>query len=360
VNDAGLRADEQSRPRGTGAAPLEIRELGAESAAWDAFVLAHPDGTFFHRAGWKRVVEESFGHKAPFLYVASGRDIRGVLPLVHIKSRLFGNGLSSTAFCVYGGPLAADDAARDALDAAATERMHGLGADYLEYRQLRRTHPDWPCKDQLYATFRRPIDPDNEKNLKAIPRKQRAVVRQSLQRGLTLVEDGVGDFFRIYSESVRNLGTPVFSERYFARLKAVFGTDCRITSVVHGGARVTSLVTFYFRDEVLPYYAGGTAAAREVGAFDFMYWMLIAEGAERGLRIFDFGRSKLGTGHFAFKKNWGFAPQPIYHEYQLRPGHEIPDVNPLNPKYRIFIAAWKRLPLAIANRIGPLIARDLG
>jgi FemAB-related protein (PEP-CTERM system-associated) len=341
--------------------PIEVRELGAaEASAWDAFVLAHPQATFFHRAGWKRVIEESFGHKAPFLYAIAGGEIRGVLPLVHVKSRLFGNGLVSSAFCVYGGPVAADAAARAALDAAALDRMRTLGANHLEYRQLTRTHPDWPCKDQLYATFRRPIDPDNEKNLKAIPRKQRAVVRQSLQRELTLAEEGVDPFFRVYSESVRNLGTPVFAKAYFENLKRVFGPDCRVTSVIHKGERVTSLVTFYFRDEVLPYYAGGTPAARDLGAFDFMYWRLIAEGAERGMRLFDFGRSKVGTGHFAFKKNWGFTPQPIFHEYQLAPGHEIPDVNPLNPKYRLFIAAWKRLPLPIANLAGPYIARDLG
>src|SRR5262249_31020219 len=164
---------------------MEVRQLAPETVAdWDRFVLACPEATFFHRAGWKRVVEESFGHEAPFLYAVAEGAIRGVLPLVHIKSRLFGHRLVSNAFCVYGGPAVADAAARAALDDAARELMRRHGADYLEYRQLARTHPDWPCKDQLYATFRRAIDPDPERNLKAIPRKQRAVVRQSLGRSL--------------------------------------------------------------------------------------------------------------------------------------------------------------------------------
>jgi FemAB-related protein (PEP-CTERM system-associated) len=340
---------------------MEVRLLASDAvAAWDRFVEACPEATFFHRAGWKRVVEESFGHDAPFLYAIAEGAIRGVLPLVHIKSRLFSHGLVSNAFCVYGGPAVADAAARTALDEAARQLMLRVGADFLEYRQLQRTHPDWPCNDQLYATFRRPIDADHDKNLKAIPRKQRAVVRQTLGRGLELVEESVDGFFEIYAESVRNLGTPVFSKRYFQLLREVFGDDCRITSVRHAGKVVTSLVTFYFRGEVLPYYAGGRAEARELGAFDFMYWRIICDAAERGIRLFDFGRSKAGTGHFAFKKNWGFTPQPIFHEYQLKSGREVPDVNPLNPKYRLFIATWKRLPLAVANRLGPLIARDLG
>jgi FemAB-related protein (PEP-CTERM system-associated) len=130
--------------------------------------------------------------------------------------------------------------------------------------------------------------------------------------------------------------------------------------VLHADTPVCSVMSFYFRDEVLPYYAGATPAVRALGGYDFMYWHLLQDAAQRGLRTFDFGRSKHGTGAFSFKKNWGFTPQPIFHEYQLKSGQTIPDINPLNPKYRLFIAGWKRLPLPIANTLGPLIARDLG
>jgi FemAB-related protein (PEP-CTERM system-associated) len=345
-----------------GPTPLVLRTLSDDrAAAWDAFVERCPDATFFHRAGWRRVIADSFGHRTHYLYAEQGGAIRGVLPLVHIKSRLFGNSLVSTAFCVYGGPAALDAAARAALDARAVALLAELGADSLEYRQLARRHPDWPCKDGLYATFRRAIDPDPEVNLKAIPRKQRAVVRQSLERHLAVEEeDGIDRFFALYAESVRNLGTPVFAKRYFRHLKEEFGKDCEVLIVRHAGAPVCGVVNFYFRDEVLPYYAGATPAVRGLGAYDFMYWHILREAGLKGLKTFDFGRSKQGTGAFAFKKNWGFAPQPIYHEYQLKPGAQIPDINPLNPKYRVFISAWKRLPLPVSNLVGPLLARDLG
>jgi len=120
------------------------------------------------------------------------------------------------------------------------------------------------------------------------------------------------------------------------------------------------VLSFFFRNEVLPYYGGGTPRARHLGANDFMYWELMTRAADRGARLFDFGRSKIGTGSFAFKKNWGFEPEPLHYQYWLQPGREIPDHNPLNPKYRTMIAAWKRLPLPIANIIGPAIVRGIG
>lgn len=347
---------------GKTAAPLAIREATESDAArWDAFVVGCPEATFFHRFGWREVVTRAFGHRTHYLLAERGGAVCGVLPLVHIRSRLFGNALVSNAFCVYGGPAAGDDEARAALDGGAASLMDRLGTDHLEYRLLRRLHPDRPCKEGFYATFRRTIGADPEKNLKAIPRKQRAVVRQSLERDLRLEhDDGIERFHAIYAESVHGLGTPVFGRALFRELRRVFRDDCRIVTVLHEGRPVTTCLSFYFRDEVLPYYAGGLAAARSTGAYDFMYWQIMSEAAAEGRRVFDFGRSKIGTGAFSFKKNWGFTPLPLFHEFRLKPGHAIPENNPLNPKFRLFIAAWKKLPLAVANLAGPLIAKDLG
>jgi FemAB-related protein (PEP-CTERM system-associated) len=119
-------------------------------------------------------------------------------------------------------------------------------------------------------------------------------------------------------------------------------------------------MNFYWRDEVVPYYGGGTAAARQCHANDFMYWEVMRHAAARGCRVFDFGRSKIGTGAFSFKKNWGFTPTPLEYRFLVRPGDTIPEVNPLNPKYRLMIAAWKRLPLPVANLIGPFLVRGVG
>jgi FemAB-related protein (PEP-CTERM system-associated) len=278
-----------------------------------------------------------------------------------MKSRLFGSALVSVPFAVYGGPVADDPASHDALDAYAVALGERLNVDYLEYRSREPLRPDWPCKDDLYYTFRRPIERDPEENLKAIPRKQRAVVRQSLKNGLeAVVEDRVDTVYAVYAESVRNLGTPVFAKRYFRNLKTVFGKDCELLAIRKDGKPVSGVLSFYFRDEVLPYYGGGTPDARKLGANDFMYWDLMSRAGQAGYRVFDFGRSKAGTGAFSFKKNWGFTPTPLHYEYRLRTIDRIPEHNPLNPKYRLMIAAWKRLPLPVANTIGPFIVRNLG
>ena len=232
--------------------------------------------------------------------------------------------------------------------------------DHLEYRSLAERHSDWAHSD-LYVTFRKPIDPDVERNLNEIPRKQRAMVRKGIKAGLKgEVDTGVERFFAAYSHSVHRLGTPVFSKRYFQILREVFGVDCEVLTVTQDQDLVSSVMSFYFRDEVLPYYGGGTDKAREVAGNDFMYWDLMRRACERGMRVFDYGRSKRGTGSFDFKKNWGFEPQPLHYEYKLIRGKRVPDVNPLNPKYRLAIKLWQRLPLALANRIGPHIAKSLG
>jgi FemAB-related protein (PEP-CTERM system-associated) len=347
--------------------PLVCRPLDdAGEAAWDAFVAAHPQGTFFHRAAWRRVIARAFGHRMHYLMAERDGAVVGVLPLGHVRSALFGNTLISVPFCVYGGPLAAEREAFSALVEAAAALLPRSRATALEFRFL-AVPPDgwlddpWVSRGDLYVTFRKPIAADAETNLKAIPRKQRAVIRKAVERGLTSSADrNVDALHPIYAESVRNLGTPVFPRRYFKILAEAFGDDLDIVTVRDGEAAVASVMNFYWRDEVLPYYGGGTRAARECHANDFMYWEVMRRAAARGLKLFDYGRSKVGTGAFAFKKNWGFEPAPLHHRFRLAPGAKIPEVNPLNPKFRLFIAAWKRLPLPVANLLGPHIVRGVG
>jgi FemAB-related protein (PEP-CTERM system-associated) len=429
---------------------VAIRPLGSAAiAAWDAFVAAHPDGTFFHRAAWATIIEQAFGHRALYVYAERDGAITGVLPLAQVKTVLFGNTLISVPFCVYGGPLAADPETAAALSGHAAALLERTGASAVELRYRgpdaaeetsrpatepavcpsavpremagsspamtgeraaepapwsgstsrwgdvrdaepmatpsipvmtdatpselhvaadRSVHsPDgmdddrWLTRPDLYVTFRKRIEGDHDKNLKSIPRKQRAMVRKGIQNGLrSVVHRDVRQLHGIYAESVRNLGTPVFARRYFALLTEAFGPDCDILTVLDGDDPIAAVMNFYFRDEVLPYYGGGTAFARQRAANDFMYWEVMRRAADRDCRLFDFGRSKLGTGAFEFKKNWGFVPEHLCYRYKLAPGAAIPDHNPLNPKYRLFIAAWKRLPVAVANAIGPSIVRGLG
>ena len=327
---------------------------------WDAFVLACPEATFFHRAGWQRVIERAFGHKTWFYYAEQDGKIIGVLSLAEIESVLFGHSLSSLPFCVYGGVAADTEQARLALNGAAIELAKKLNVGHLEYRNIEAKNAEWLSKD-LYVTFRKEIDSDEEKNMLAIPRKQRAMVRKGIKLGLqSELDQGTERFFYAYSTSVHRLGTPVFSKKFFRLLKETFAEECEVMTIVKDGRTIASVMSFYFRDEVLPYYGGGTAEARDLAANDFMYWELMRRACARGYKIFDFGRSKLGTGAFDFKKNWGFEPTPLHYEYMLHKSTAVPDNNPLNPKYQLFIKMWQRMPIALANLIGPHIVKNLG
>jgi FemAB-related protein (PEP-CTERM system-associated) len=332
----------------------------ASSDRWNEFVRAHPEGTFFHLAQWQIVLERAYKHPSFHCYVESQGKIRGVLPLGQIRSRLFGHSLISTPFCVYGGILAESDEAWRMLEAHACELARHLRVDYLKMRTRQLRHPDWPSSD-LYATFRKRIDPDPDKNFLAIPRKQRAVVRKAIKLGLTSTTDHhVDRVYDVYSESVRNLGTPAFPRHYFRTLKEVFGEDCDLLTIALDGRPLSAVLSFRFRDEILPYYGGGTAESRTTGANDFMYWELIRRSSERGLRLFDFGRSKVGTGSFRFKKLWGFEPEPLPYSYYLVRAKKVPNLSPMNPRYRRFVNAWKYMPLGLSRILGPMLARNLG
>lgn len=333
----------------------------ATAARWDAFVSSCAEATFFHRSGWQRVIRDVFKHPTYFLYVERGDRIEGVLSLAHVKSLLFGNALVSLPFTVYGGVAAKSAEAAVALESEAQALAQRLGVDHLELRNIAPRRPDWPTQD-LYVAFRKKILPDVEANMIAIPRKQRAMVRKGIKIGLrSEIDAGVDRFFALFADNVHRHGTPALPKVYFEELQREFGRDCEVLTVIDSKQRpLSSVLSFHFRDEVLPYYAGDDEKAREMAANDFKYWELMRRSCECGRKVFDYGRSKRGSGSYSFKKNWGFEPTPLHYEYQLFRGSSIPQNNPMNPKYRAFIALWRRLPLTLANRLGPFIVRNLG
>ncbi len=340
---------------------VDVRPLrDADAARWEAFVDVCADATFFHRLGWRDIIENEFRHRTHYLVAERGGELVGVLPLAQVKSRLFGNALTSMPFGVYGGPATLDAQASAALIDSAAELARSLGVDHLELRNRSPRRADWPRQD-LYVTFRKALEPDVEANMLAIPRKQRAMVRKGIKNGLASeIDAGVERFFALYADNMHRHGTPPFSQRYFRRLTETFGDACEVLTVVDThGKPVSAVLSFYFRDEVLPYYAGDSLDARDLAANDFKYWELMRRACERRLRVFDYGRSKAGTGSFHFKKNWGFEPTPLHYEYLLLRRDAIPQNNPANPKYRAFIALWRRMPVPLANRLGPLIVRAL-
>jgi FemAB-related protein (PEP-CTERM system-associated) len=323
-------------------------------------VRSSSGGTFYHLAGWKTIIETQLGHTAHYLLFENNSRIEGILPLVHVKSWLFGNSLISVPFLVYGGPVTATDVALQELLTAAKSLAEELGVDYLELRNEEPLEGDWHNKAS-YVTFRKALDPDIDANLKAIPRKQRAMIRKGIKFGLEAEQDSdARRLYRVLLECKRNLGTPFFGESWLQAIKEHFRDAAEILTVTHNGTAVCSVMSFRFRDQILPYYGGGGTAARDLKGNDFMYWAVMQKACADGLRIFDYGRSSTGSGAYRFKKHWGFEPKPLHYQYHLVRAMEMPNLNPSNPKYRLLIQGWQKLPLAVANVVGPAIASKLG
>lgn len=339
---------------------MEIRTLGAETTEWDAYVRATPGGSPFHLLAWRRAVEATFGHRPHYLMALRGGGLEGVLPLFEVRGLLGGRALVSVPYGVYGGLCASGPAAREALLEAARVLAGRVGARYVELRHRPGHAVELPTKSR-YVTFSRPIGASEEENLAAIPRKQRRMTRQGARYGLRPEwgREHLDAFWTIYARSVHQLGSPVFPRRLFAALAAELGKDCELLTIWKGERMVAGVLTLFFEDQVLPYYGGALREAFAWAVNDFMYWELLCHAARAGYRVFDFGRSREGTGAYHFKRHWGFEPVPLPYQYVLLDGAAMPDLSPSNPRLSLAVEAWKRLPFALTRLCGPPLTRYL-
>ncbi len=353
----------------------------SDKEAWDKFVLNHESSSFFHLSGYKDVIERSFGHKPHYIMALYKDQIRGVLPLFEIKSRLFGHALISIPFASYGGACATDKYTENMLLKSAVTLGKLMTVDYVEMRNENSIDvlhgarlegsesqnefnaskaQDWLIKD-LYVTFQKEISNDGESNFNAIPRKQRRMIRQGINAGLTAKIAGrefLHDFYKLYSINKKKLGTPIFSFKYFDNIMKIF-PQTFILSVWKDSAAVACVMVFSFKDRLMPYFSGALKKYYQYAVNDFMYWELMRYGCENGYKIFDFGRSKKGTGAYEFKKHWGFVPRDMPYAYYLVTAREMPNVSPVNPKYTAMVNIWRKVPLFVANWLGPKIAQNI-
>jgi len=348
-----------------GAGPVRVRQLEAgEEVIWRAFVDSHPAATPFHDPGWLAAVEEAFGHSVYRLVAERQGRITGVLPLVLLPGRglgrPFGRRLVSVAFGTEGGVLAADADSADALLAAAEALAVELAAA-LELRAPPPARAGWTAGPDLYCGFVRELPEDPDRLLAWMPRSRRPGLRRAQERGLEAVfTRDVKAFWPLYAANVHRLGTPAFPRRWFEALLRRLEERADVLLILHRDQPVAGVLTLWHRDSCMPYYAGGSVESRRLEAHDFMYASLMRRAIERGFCRFDFGRSKRGTGSFAYKCLWRFEPRPLTYGFFVPGGGRPPEVNPLNPRYRFFVEGWKRLPRPLADRLGPLLSRHLG
>lgn len=335
-----------------------------EAQRIDTFVREADAATPFQLTGWSRAVARGCGQVSHYLVAEDSRGaIAGVLPLTEVHSPMFGRALVSSGFAVDGGALAASPSVAKQLIAHAVTLATRLSCPTLELRGGAMPGRAWHHDRTTYLGFARDLASDDQAELLAIPRKQRAEVRRALGFDLEIVTGTTerAEHYAVYAESVRNLGTPVFPRALFGAVLDELGHDADILTIRHEGRAIASVLSLYWRGTVMPYWGGGTRDARTWRANDLMYYALMCHARSvKDCTRFDFGRSKAGTGPAAFKRNWGFEGMPLSYAKLSLDGGEVRDINPRSPKYRFQVSVWQRLPLWLANRIGPMISRGLG
>lgn len=340
--------------------PLAVRQFDdGDQPGWDRFVFDHPHGSPFHLMAWKKSIEETFGYIPHYLIAESQGRIQGVLPLFLIKNWLMGKVLISSPFAVYGGILADSDEARQALCAQARELGERLQVKYVELRNAWEQQTSGLPRLNRYVTFTQSIGPDDGAILDSIPRKTRAMVRKALKSDFTCRREfsDPSTFEDLYSRNLRKLGTPCFPPRHFQALLKNFRDMADVREVRLGGKAVAAVLSFYFRDRILPYYGASDPKYNAVAPNNFMYYELMRWGGQNGYRLFDFGRSKRVKGSYDFKSHWGMAERELPYELILIGRKEMPNYTPVNPIFRLPILCWQRLPLPVARLLGPRLVR---
>ena len=330
----------------------------ADRLDWEQFVAARGDDAGYHAWDWQRVFERAFGHRAVYLIARQGPHVSGVLPLVEIRSRLFGNTLTSLPFLNYGGVLAANSEAAQALVTAARREGEARHCGHVELRHIAAQFPHLPSKRHK-VSMRLTLGPTLWADL---DRKVRNQVRKAEKSGLVAERGGeelVGDFYKVFARNMRDLGTPVYSRHLFEEVLRTFPQRSLLHVVRLKGEPVAAGFTYRTSTMVQLPWASSIRAYNSLCANVMLYWDAIQFAQSSGAATFDMGRSTPNEGTFKFKAQWGAQPVPLHWEYELVTGRELPNVSPANPKFQLAIAVWQKLPLALTMRVGPLIVRAI-
>lgn len=337
--------------------------VGDESAdSWDQYVNLHRESELYHRYAWRKVIERVFSHRCFYLMVRDGSGVtRGVLPLSQLKSLLFGNFVVSLPYFNYGGILADSPEYSAALLRHAIDLSARAGASHIELRHRFGRSFDLPAREEKVSMV---LDlPGTEDQLwSAFPGKLRSQVRRPTKAGATCAKGGaelLNDFYYVFSRNMRDLGTPVYPKSFFEHICDRFADDVTIFVVYVEKEAVAAGFTIAHRQSIEIPWASSLRRANPLGVNMLLYWSALRHSISRGYKRFDFGRSTIDSGTYRFKKQWGAEQQPLTWHYWLSDGNSLPQLNPENPKYRAAIAVWRRLPLSMANRLGPPIVRNL-
>ena len=344
--------------------PLTVTECCSvsDSLCWDRFVQECPDSTGYHLLGWRSVIGEVFGHDSIYLMVSDeGGKTVAIAPVVLLSSLIFGRFLISLPFVNYGGIVANSVEAHRLLEEHLEKYAIATGVAHVELRKQERLATPW-LESERKVSMRLPLPNSFDELWKAFPSKLRSQVRRAQKEGMTVefgALDRVGDFYSVFSRCMRDLGTPVYPISWFQKILEVFPNDSRLCVVYHEKTPVAAGFLYGFRSALEIPWAAADRRFNRLSPNMLLYGSVLEYACQRGCSVFDFGRSTPDSGTYRFKEQWGAKPHQLYWYYWVREGKAIPQLNPQNPKFSLAIRAWQRLPLAVANVLGPHIVKYL-
>ena len=342
---------------------MEVRRFDpATDEARDAFVRGSAAASIFHLAGWRRAVEQTFGHEARDLVAWRDGRVVGVLPLFLCRTPFGKKHLISTPYGVYGGPVGESPDVERALGDAAVAMAKSDGVGRLELRCFREPALEL-VPSELYATFIQPLPATTEEVWTRMPKRARAEVRKAIERhGLVMCQGDwyLDDLFKMFHDSKKGLGSPGLPKRWFENLKRELGEAAVIHMARTPDMPIAATMSFVFRDTIYFYYVGTIQDAnRNFNATNYLVTRLQEWGVTRGLKNFDLGRSRVDSGPYEFKKHQGFEPTPLNYRYALIRSAALPTFNPSNPKTERLRTTWTKLPTWMTKRLSSTLMRYL-
>lgn len=334
-----------------------------DEAAWNSYVNGHENTSIYHLAEWRHIIKQQFGHDNYYLYATKKNSdaIEGVLPLVHLKSRLFGNFMVSMPYFNYGGVLADNEAIEEKLLERAKDIGQSKNVAHLEFRELKPRGEEWPCRDEKVVML---LDLPNDPDVfwKAIGTKRRAQVKRSGREGVSVQHGGLeclDDFYTVFSRNMRDLGTPVYAKQWFESILRQFPMQSHIIVIKINNTPAAAGFLIGHKSILEIPWASSLREYNRIGVNMKLYWEVLKYAMENQYQTFDFGRSTIDESTYKFKKQWGATPTRCYWNYALIQSEQMPQLNPSNAKYAMAIKCWQKLPMAVANRLGPNIVKNL-
>lgn len=330
-------------------------------AEWQAFVDQMPNATIYHDAKWKEIIKTNFNHDVHHITYrdAEGR-LAGILPLCHLKSRIFGSFSISMPYFNYGGPLTQNPAIEEALLSHGAQLSDELGCSHMEIRET-RGRSNWKSIQRKVSMIL-PLPSSDEKLDAELGSKIRAQVNKAKSNDLSVTFGGLDlldHFYQVFSRNMRDLGTPVYGKQIFTDIIKNFPDSAFITIVYKDGKPLAAGFLLGYRDKLEIPWASSIRNKNHLGANMFMYRSILTEAISRKYQFFDFGRSTIDASTYKFKKQWGAREHPLHWHYWTKDNADLPEINPDNPKYKLVISAWQMLPVFVTRIIGPKIARNL-